>query len=77
MQDHAQDAVLAAIGKNMAVTGGSASVIGGLATSDLMAVGGFLVAVVGVCIQWYYKRKADKRDEELHAERLKDLRHNG
>jgi biopolymer transport protein ExbB/TolQ len=70
----AQDAVMAAIGKNMAVGGGSSALIFGLAASDVAAFGGLLVAIIGVCIQWFYKRRADRRDAELHQETLKKIR---
>lgn len=36
--------------------------------------GGLLVAIVGLAVQWYYKRKADRRDAELHVERMRELR---
>lgn len=67
MQDHASDLVAAAIGKNMAVGGGTSAVIFGLAASDLAAFGGLLIALIGLAIQFYYKRRADRREAELHA----------
>ena len=77
MQDHAQDLAMAAIGKNMAVTGGGSAVVFGLAASDVAAIAGVLIALVGVVIQIYYKRRADRRDAELHAAQMADLRRNG
>jgi hypothetical protein len=70
----AQDAVMAAIGKNMAVGGGSSALVFGLAASDLAAIGGLLVAIIGLCIQFYYKRRADRRDAELHTVRIAKIR---
>ena len=61
----------------MAVGGGSAAVIFGYAASDLAAIGGLVVAIVGVCIQFYYKRRADRRDAELHEAQMADLRRHG
>jgi biopolymer transport protein ExbB/TolQ len=67
----------AAIGKNMAVGGGGAAVIFGYAASDLAAIGGLVVAIIGVCIQFYFKRRADRRDAELHAAQMADLKRHG
>lgn len=74
MQDHASDLIAAAVGKNMAVGGGtSALVFGGLAINDLAAIVGVLIAVIGVCIQFYYKRRADRREAVWTAAQLADL----
>lgn len=74
MQDHASDLFAAAVGQKMAVGGGGAALIFGLAASDLAAIGGLVVAVIGVAIQFYYKRRADRRDAELHAAEMDKLR---
>ena len=42
--------------------------------NEMAAIGGLVCAVIGLAIQWYYKRKADKREVELHTERLRELR---
>lgn len=74
-EDIAQDAVMAAIGKNMAVGGGGSTVLfWGMGISELAALGGLLVAVIGLCIQFYYKRRSDRRESELHTARLEELR---
>jgi len=57
--------------------GGGIALWGGLTANDIAAFGGLLVAVIGVCIQWYYKRRADRRDAELHAAKLADIREHG
>jgi len=67
VQEHAADAAMAAIGKNMAIGGGSSAVVFGLTVGDFAAIGGLVIAVIGLCIQFYYKRKADRREAELHA----------
>jgi hypothetical protein len=61
--------------------GGVSAIVGGLTATDIAAFGGLVVAVMGVLIQWHYKRKADRRDAaadrrdaELHAARLAELR---
>lgn len=74
MQDHASDLFTAAVGQKMAVGGGGAALIFGLAASDLVAIGGLVVAVVGVCIQFYYKRRADRREAALTAAQMDALK---
>jgi hypothetical protein len=75
VNEHASDVLAAAIGKNMAVGGGtSALVFGGLAISDWAAIGGVLIAVIGLGIQLYYKRRSDKREAQLLAAQLEDYR---
>lgn len=65
------DAYAVAIGKTATYSGGGAAFWFGLTASEWAAVGGLLVAMIGVCIQWYYGRKRDKRESEYHQERLK------
>jgi hypothetical protein len=74
MQDHASDLVAAAIGKNMALGGGTSAVIFGLAASDLCAIGGLLIAVIGLAIQFYYKRRADRREAMLTQAQMDALK---
>lgn len=73
MQDHARDLAIAAVGKNLTYGGGTSAVVFGLAASDLAALGGLLIALVGLGIQIYFKRKADRREAEYHAARMSDL----
>lgn len=77
MRDQASDLAIAAIGKNMAVGGGGSALVFGLSANELAAYGGLLVAIIGLGIQWYYKRKADKRDAELHATLMAEHKQDG
>jgi len=75
VEEHARDLAAAAVGKNMAVGGGGTAIIfGGLAISDWAAIAGVLIAVAGLAIQFYYKRRADRRDAELHDAEMSKLR---
>jgi biopolymer transport protein ExbB/TolQ len=69
------EATIAGVAQKVTVGGGATAVIGGMSANELAALGGLVVAVIGLFVQWYYKRKADKREIELHAARLRDLRH--
>lgn len=72
---------VANVAKNVTLSAGGVAVYGGWTANEVAAVGGLLVALVGLCVQIYYKRKADRRDAatearevEYHAARLRELR---
>jgi O-antigen ligase len=79
------DAVLAATGSK-ATYGGSATIIGGWwLSSEFAVLVGMIVGVVGLIVQFHYKRKLtnaeikmlhekNERDREAHALRMADLR---
>lgn len=69
------EATIATVANKVTYAGGTTAVVGGMSANEWAALGGLVVAIVGLAVQWYYKRKADKRDAELHEARLRDLRH--
>lgn len=66
------DAYAVGVGKVATAGGGAASgaYMLGLTANELAAFGGLIVAAIGVCIQWYFGRKRDKREQEYHQARL-------
>lgn len=74
MKQDTLEAGIAAIASKATYGGGTVAVIGGMTANELAAIGGLFCAVVGLVVQWYYKRKSDRREAELHDERLRDLR---
>lgn len=49
---------------NLVTQGGACSaVIGGFTANEIAAVGGLLIGVLGLCMNWYYKAKEDRRAE--------------
>ena len=74
MKDQAAEATIAAVAQKITVAGGSTAVLGGLTANEIAAFTGALVAVIGLLVQWYYKRKDDRRQDELHLARLAELR---
>lgn len=46
----------------------------GLDISVIAAVLGALVAVVGLCVQWYFFAQRNARDREYHLARMKQLK---
>lgn len=74
VKETATEATVAAIANKVTYAGGTTAFFGGLTANELAAIGGLIVAVLGLAVQWYYKRKADRREAEFHAERLRELR---
>ncbi len=70
MKEQAVEATIAAAAQKFTVAGGGTAVIGGLTANEIAAFTGALVAVLGLLVQWYYKRKDDRRKDELHRARL-------
>lgn len=64
------EAAIAGVAQKVAVSGGTVAVFGGLTANEIAAIGGLLVALVGLCVQVYYKRKEDRRNQRLHDARM-------
>lgn len=73
MRELANEATIAAVANKVTYGGGGVAFLGGLAASDIAAIAGVVIATVGLVIQWYYKRKDDRRREVLLKARLADL----
>jgi hypothetical protein len=42
----------------------------GLTANEWMALGGFIVAVVGLLVTWHYQRKRDRREQAEFDRRM-------
>jgi hypothetical protein len=73
MRQEATEATIAAVANKVSVSGGAAAVWGGMTANEIAAFGGLLIAVIGLLVQIYYKRKADKRGELLLKKQLSEL----
>jgi len=70
----AHDAAIATVANKITLGGGSAALIGGVTANDLLTLVGALAAVSGALVNWYYRRRADRRDRELHEAQLAEIR---
>lgn len=52
------------------VSGGFAALYGGWTANEFAAFGGLLIAAIGLIVQWYFKRKDDRRKAEEHTARM-------
>lgn len=56
---------------NKATYGGSAAAFyGGMTANEIAAYGGLIIAVIGLAVQWYYKRKESRMRSEEHGARM-------
>lgn len=74
MKEQTTEAAIAAAAQKASLGAGTAAVFGGLTANEIAAFGGLVIALIGLCVQWYYKRKDDRRREELHAAQLQLVR---
>lgn len=65
------DTTMAAIGSKATYTGAGASILGWIMSSEFGILLGIILGVAGFMVNWYYKYKQDKRDQELHEQRMK------
>lgn len=64
------DTTMAAIGSKATYTGATTSVLGWIMSSEFGVLIGIILGVGGFLINWYYKYKQDKREQELHDQRM-------
>jgi len=67
------DATLAAVGSKVTWTGAGAAVAGFFTSSGFGVLIGAIIGVVGLFIQWHYRRKQDRREEA--ADRRAQVEH--
>lgn len=74
MEGNPGDAVGLMVGKTATYGGGASAFVFGLSANEVAALGGLLVAIIGLCVQVFYSRRKDRRHAEEHALRMKNLR---
>ena len=70
MNSEAVEAAVATVANVSAKAGAGTMLLGWLTLNDFALVVGLLITAAGVGVNWYYKRKADAREHELHAKRM-------
>ena len=64
------DAAFAAIGHKTAQTGATTTLLGWVLSSEFGVLVGIVLGIAGLSIQFYYRRKQDRREEEEHRFRM-------
>ena len=65
-QQTAVDATLATIGWNTTKGGAATTGVSALFSSEVGVAIGILIGVIGLAVQWWYRRKQDKREQAEH-----------
>lgn len=69
-----REAIIAGIAKKTTLAGSTAAVVGGLTSTDVAAYGGLAIALIGLCVNWYYRHLDDRRKQDLHDAQLSGWR---
>jgi len=73
MKEHGiTDATMATIGSKATYTGATSSIIGWLMSSEFGVLAGIMIGIAGLLVNWYYRHRQDKRDEEEHRKRMSE-----
>jgi hypothetical protein len=68
------EATLAAVGQKTTIGGASATGFAWLFSNEFMGLMGLLVAIAGLLVNVYFKRKEDARQQALHDAEMAALR---
>ena len=67
------DAAGLLVGKTATYGGGASAFLFGLTANEFAAIAGVIVAVTGLCVQWFYNRRRDRRETDEHKARMARL----
>lgn len=65
---------LASVGNRATGTGAGLTVLGWVTSAQFVSIAGLALALAGVLVNWYYRHKANRRQEAEHALRVELLR---
>lgn len=64
------ETTVAAVGGKATYAGSGSAVLGWLMSNEFAVVGGLLIGFAGLLVNWYYKRKSDRRKQAEHDARM-------
>lgn len=73
MKEQFTDAGIAAAASKSTYTGSGLMITGWLFSSQAAVMVGMLVGIIGLGVNFYYRRKQDIREEKEHKKRMDDL----
>lgn len=73
MDEKSGAALIASAGSKATYTGAGTAVWGWATSSEFLGVAGLVIAVLGFLLNWYYKAKADRRNEALTRARIDSI----
>lgn len=66
MKDQTLEATVSTIASKTTYAGAGTSVVGWFASNEFAVIGGLVIGFAGLIVNWYYKHKRDKREQEEH-----------
>ncbi len=73
LKHHAVEQAAAATASKLTYTGGAASMTGWLISNELIAAGGFILAVIGFAVNLYFKVRDDRRQQTMYDAQMADI----
>ena len=73
VRQEAADATIAAVAQKVTFGGATTAFLGGVSANSIAAIGGLIVAVIGLVVTVYYKHRADQRAEDRHKVQMRKL----
>ena len=70
---HIADATIAAAGSKATYTGAGMTIGGWFLSNEFAVLAGIVIGVVGLMVNWYYKRKQDRREQAEHERRMRQF----
>lgn len=67
------ETTMAAVGSKATYCGATGSVVAWMLSSEFGMLAGVTIGLVGLLINWYYRAKADAREQLEHERRMKSL----
>lgn len=74
-QQETVEAAIAAVGSKVTYAGSGGSVLAWMTSNEGGVMIGVLVAVVGLVVNVFFKWREDRRQQEEHNERMRQLQH--
>ena len=64
------DATIAAGASKVTTVAAGSSVVSWFLSSEFGMLAGITIGLIGLCVNWFYRYKQDKREEEEHNRRM-------
>lgn len=71
MTEH--ETAIATAASKATFAGAGTSIFGWLTSSEFGVVAGIVIGVVGLCVNWYFRRKTDKREQREYEARMRRM----
>lgn len=74
VQQSTFDGAMAAAGSKATYTGATTSIVGWVLSSEFGILLGILLGLGGFAVNWFYRAREDKRQQQAHDQLMKGLK---